>query len=469
MRGCSSDKAIPARRARYALLTSGPFYGVAPLGLDFCHRCAGPGRHCGWNSPDPGESDSRLPDYEVEPGAHDLGTWSMWCPSSGSAPSAGSGRLSSQISAAGADIGGESRPAAGGPDRDRFAFYRAGLRENSMSTTAKWWPAGHAENKFLMWGGRGFPVVRLGDRLAGPTTALRRGGVDAWEWPAGHPGADPRGDREHPATFWRASAPPWTTWSRSVPIWWMNDFRWIQRVYAEFFGDSPTRTTVAVHQLPIRICASRDQGRGLFTPERHRSSVALTAHQQGRHAGVVSNPFNLMKWAEEDNAGFSSNPVCNGAVSGPSSYIINMVSGPTPAASAATPPRRDLLPDPGSAPITNIWDRGSSRRVDGIKGGRSLPAGPCAALAQRPEPGLCFLVEPDPPAGGSGLAAVVLRQLRHQVWRAEKQLESLVEDLPAIYKLFYALSDEGSALPEMRHGASGQDYSAWHAQLQARS
>jgi 3-hydroxyanthranilate 3,4-dioxygenase len=50
------------------------------------------------------------------------------------------------------------------------------------------------------------------------------------------------------------------------------------------------------------------------------------------------------------------------------------------------------------------------------------------------------------------------------VWRAAKQLESLVDDLPKIYQLFYALSDEERRCKSCGLMHPGADYAAWHAQ-----
>ena len=70
---------------------------------------------------------------------------------------------------------------------------------------------------------------------------------------AGHPGADPRGAREHPRRSCAgigadlADLVQVTTYLVS-----MNDFGGYNEVWAEYFHDpdGPTRTTVAVHQLP---------------------------------------------------------------------------------------------------------------------------------------------------------------------------------------------------------------------------
>lgn len=180
------------------------------------------------------------------------------------------------------------------------------------------------------------------------------------------------------------------------------------------------------------------------------------------------NPFNLMKWAE-DNAGRLKPPVCNAALFPDSSYIINMVGGPNTRTDFHDNPYEEIFYQIKGNAYLNIWDRGQFERVDIKEGEVFLLPAHVQHSPQRPEPGLCFLVEQTRPLGDLDSLQWYCANCGTQVWRAEKQLESLVEDLPAIYKLFYALSDEERRCTKCGTVHPGKDYSAWHAQLQARS
>ncbi len=178
------------------------------------------------------------------------------------------------------------------------------------------------------------------------------------------------------------------------------------------------------------------------------------------------HPQSLMGWVE-GNRGALAPPVCNAAVFPDGNFIVNMVGGPNTRTDFHDNPTEEIFYQIEGNAYLNIWDRGKFDRIDIKKGDIFLLPAHVIHSPQRPEPGLCLLVEADRPKGAYDSLQWYCAQCATRIWRAEKQLESLVDDLPAIYKMFYALSDEERRCPSCGQVHPGADYAAWHAQLLA--
>jgi len=176
-------------------------------------------------------------------------------------------------------------------------------------------------------------------------------------------------------------------------------------------------------------------------------------------------PKNLMQWVDA-NAASLKPPVCNTALFPDTNFIINMVGGPNSRTDFHDNPAEEIFHQIKGNAYLNIWDRGQFERVDLREGDVFLLPAHVQHSPQRPEPGLCFLVELTRPQGWLDSLQWYCGSCATLVWRAEKQLESLVEDLPKIYQQFYALSDEERRCPKCGTIHPGKDYAAWHAQLQ---
>lgn len=174
-------------------------------------------------------------------------------------------------------------------------------------------------------------------------------------------------------------------------------------------------------------------------------------------------PKSLMGWVEKNREKMAP-PVCNAAIFDDGNYIINMVGGPNSRTDFHDNPTEEIFYQLKGNAYLNIWDRGQFDRID-IKEGEIfvLPAH-LIHSPQRPEAGLCLLVELTRPKGWLDSLQWYCAKCATQVWRAEKQLDSLVDDLPMIYNMFYARTDAERTCPHCGTVHPGKDYAAWHAQ-----
>lgn len=174
-------------------------------------------------------------------------------------------------------------------------------------------------------------------------------------------------------------------------------------------------------------------------------------------------PKSLMGWVEKNREKMAP-PVCNAAIFQDGNYIINMVGGPNTRTDFHDNPTEEIFYQVKGNAYLNIWDRGQFDRID-IKEGEIfvLPAH-LIHSPQRPEPGLCLLIELPRPTGWLDSLQWYCANCATKVWRAEKQLESLVDDLPKIYDMFYATTDAERTCPNCGTVHPGKDYAAWHAQ-----
>lgn len=80
---------------------------------------------------------------------------------------------------------------------------------------------------------------------------------------------------------------------------------------------------------------------------------------------------------------------------------------------------------------------------------------------------MCLLIEKPRPQGAHDSLRWYCPKCANLVWQASKQLESLVDDLPKIYDMFYATSDQERTCRQCGTVHPGRDYAAWHALRQS--
>jgi 3-hydroxyanthranilate 3,4-dioxygenase len=173
-------------------------------------------------------------------------------------------------------------------------------------------------------------------------------------------------------------------------------------------------------------------------------------------------PKNLLNWAEANRAMLKP-PVCNTAIFNDGNYIINMVGGPNSRTDFHDNPTEEIFYQLKGNAYLNIWDRGRFDRIDLKEGDMFLLPAHVVHSPQRPESGLCLLVELPRPQGQPDAFEWYCPTCATSIWRVSTQLQSLVDDLPKMYELFYATSDEDRRCPSCGTVHPGKDYAAWHA------
>ena len=173
-------------------------------------------------------------------------------------------------------------------------------------------------------------------------------------------------------------------------------------------------------------------------------------------------PQSLLGWAEKNRTSLAP-PVCNAAIFPDGNYIVNMVGGPNSRTDFHDNPTEEIFYQIKGNAYLNIWDRGKFDRIDIREGEIFLLPANVIHSPQRPEPGLCLLIELTRPQGKQDSLQWYCPKCASRVWGASTQLQSLVEDLPKIYEIFYATSDEERRCPQCGTVHPGRDYAAWHA------
>jgi 3-hydroxyanthranilate 3,4-dioxygenase len=172
-------------------------------------------------------------------------------------------------------------------------------------------------------------------------------------------------------------------------------------------------------------------------------------------------PLNLLDWAERNKAELKP-PVCNAAIWPDGNYIINMVGGPNTRTDFHDNPTEEIFYQLKGNAYLNIWDRGRFERIDLHEGDVFLLPAHVIHSPQRPEPGLCFLVEQPRPQGAHDSLHWYCPVCAGEIWHISQQLESLVDDLPKAYQAFYAIGEEGRRCKHCGTVHPGKDYAAWH-------
>jgi 3-hydroxyanthranilate 3,4-dioxygenase len=180
------------------------------------------------------------------------------------------------------------------------------------------------------------------------------------------------------------------------------------------------------------------------------------------------SPFDLLAWARTHAARLSP-PVCNASVFPDGNFIVNLVGGPNTRTDFHDNPTEEIFYQIKGNAYLNVWDRGKFDRIDIREGEIFLLPAHVIHSPQRPEPGLCLLIEAIRPKGALDALQWFCAHCGTRVWRAEKQLESLVDDLPRVYSMFYGLDEEQRRCGSCGLVHPGADFAAWHRQFESSS
>ena len=175
-------------------------------------------------------------------------------------------------------------------------------------------------------------------------------------------------------------------------------------------------------------------------------------------------PKNLMNWVEAHKDRLAP-PVCNAALYPDGNYIINMVGGGNGRTDFHDNSTEEFFYQIEGEVEIVVLDRGKFDRIVLKAGDVFLQPPHLLHSPQRPKPGLCLLIEHPRPQGSKDALQWHCAHCATQIWRAEKQLESLVDDLPKIYQQFYALGDAERVCPNCGTQHPGKDYHVWLEQL----
>ena len=181
------------------------------------------------------------------------------------------------------------------------------------------------------------------------------------------------------------------------------------------------------------------------------------------------HPLNFPKWLRE-NADKLQPPVGNQQVWQDADLIVTVVGGPNQ--------RTDFHDDPleeffyqfkGNASLL-LLDRGCIERVALAEGDIFLLPSHVRHSPQRPEQGsLCLVIERARPVGLIDGFEWYCANCAALVHRSECQLQSIVTDLPRVFKSFYDSSDQDRCCASCGTIHAGRDWAAWHLLLHERS
>lgn len=176
-------------------------------------------------------------------------------------------------------------------------------------------------------------------------------------------------------------------------------------------------------------------------------------------------PKNLMRWVDDHSAQLAP-PVCNAAIFADGNYIINMVGGGNQRTDFHDNSTEEIFYQVRGEASLLVYDRGKFDRIRLKEGDIWLQPPHLLHSPQRPDPdSRCLLIELPRPKGALDGLAWYCAHCGTQIWRGEKQLESLVDDLPKMYAQFYALTAEERVCPQCGTQHPGKDFTIWHRQL----
>lgn len=173
-------------------------------------------------------------------------------------------------------------------------------------------------------------------------------------------------------------------------------------------------------------------------------------------------PLNFQRWLD-DNAAQLQPPVGNQQIWQDGDFMVTVVGGPNGRSDFHDDPLEEFFHQFKGNAYLLLWDRGRYERVDLREGDIFLMPPHTLHSPQRPEPGsLCLVIERQRPAGVRDAFQWHCAACGVLVRRLEVQLQSIVEDLPALYERFYTSNDDERRCPSCGEVHPGRDYRAWH-------
>lgn len=176
-------------------------------------------------------------------------------------------------------------------------------------------------------------------------------------------------------------------------------------------------------------------------------------------------PLNFKRWVD-DNQHLLQPPVNNQQIWQDSEFMVTVVGGPNQRTDFHDDPVEEFFYQFKGNAYLNIWDNGHYDRVDLREGDVFLMAPHVIHSPQRPEENsLCMVIESVRPKGQLDALQWSCAKCGHLIKRYEMPLISIVDDLPPVYKQFYALSDEERRCPQCNEIHPGADWHTWHNTL----
>ncbi|WP_233838788.1 3-hydroxyanthranilate 3,4-dioxygenase [Paraburkholderia sp. ZP32-5] len=153
-------------------------------------------------------------------------------------------------------------------------------------------------------------------------------------------------------------------------------------------------------------------------------------------------PFNFHKWID-DNAHLLRPPVGNQQVYQDAGLLVTVVGGPNQRTDYHDDPLEEFFYQIRGNAYLNLMVDGKRDRVDLKEGDIFLLPPHVRHSPQRPEAGsACLVVEFQRPQGMLDAFEWYCEQCDGLVYRAELQLQSIVDDLPPIFSSFYESTEK---------------------------
>lgn len=182
---------------------------------------------------------------------------------------------------------------------------------------------------------------------------------------------------------------------------------------------------------------------------------------------MLSNgpPINLSAWIR-DHAHLLKPPVGNQQVWANADFIVTVVGAPNERTDFHDDPLEEFIYQiKGNASLLTVA-RGRFERIPLREGDIFLLPPHVRHSPQRPEPGsLCLVIERARPVGQLDGFEWYCSRCGACVYRAEVQLQSIVDDLPRVYSQFYSRGSEERRCASCGHEHAGADAQKWLGEL----
>ena len=152
---------------------------------------------------------------------------------------------------------------------------------------------------------------------------------------------------------------------------------------------------------------------------------------------MTLSAINLQRWIDEHRDVLKP-PVGNAQIWDDGELIVTIVAGPNERTDYHDDPCEEFFYQLKGNMVLRVWEDRGSHDVPINEGDvLRLPAHVLHS-PQRPEPGsLGLVIELKRPAGEKDAFVWFCEKCSHQVQRSELQLESIVDDLPPVFKAYY--------------------------------